>query len=150
MRFGRKSARALVVGGVAAIAVIATSAPALAFGTHAFTPQAPNWSFSDSNGSGTEQILYGTSLSEQWGYKVSATNQALATGNATETADLFCNGSLVTHYGQHIVPIDYQFHGSKGGLNTSCTYETQIHITFPVKGGTATLNAEWDWYITYV
>ncbi|WP_144056949.1 hypothetical protein [Micromonospora lupini] len=41
-------------------------------GNHAFTPQAPSWSFGDGNGSGSEQITYGSSLTEAWGYLLSS------------------------------------------------------------------------------
>ncbi|MEV4498516.1 hypothetical protein AB0J84_22810 [Micromonospora arborensis] len=122
-------------------------------GNHAFTPQAPSWSFGDGNGSGTEQITYGSTLTEAWGYQLSSSVRAIIVGNVTENADLYCGTSKVTNYGQHIVAPTYQFHGSRSGVTNGCSYRTIIYFAFRHNqggGGSGTLTAQWNWVITWV
>ncbi|MEH0971711.1 hypothetical protein V6U77_11305 [Micromonospora sp. CPCC 205546] len=122
-------------------------------GNHAFTPQAPSWSFGDGNGSGTEQINYGSSLSEQWSYQLSAYVRSIIVGNVTQNGDLYCGSSKVTNYGQHVVAPSYLFHGSRGSLTNTCSYRTIITFAFRHNqggGGNGTLTAQWNWVITWV
>lgn len=122
-------------------------------GSHAFTPQAPSWSFGDGNGSGSEQITYGSTLSEAWGYQLSSSVRSIIVGNVTENADLYCGSSKVTNYGQHVVAPTYVFHGSRGSLTNTCSYHTIITFAFRHNqggGGNGTLTAQWNWVITWV
>lgn len=122
-------------------------------GSHSFTPQAPSWSFGDGNGSGTEQINYGSTLSEQWGYQLSAYMRSIIVGNVTQNGDLYCGSSKVTNYGQHIVASSYQFHGSRSNLTNTCSYRTVVTFAFrhnQGSGGNGTLTAQWNWVITWV
>jgi hypothetical protein len=120
--------------------------------SHGFTPQAPSWSFGDGNGSGTEQINYST-LSEQWGYRLSSFVRSIIVGNVTENGDLYCGSSKVTNYGLHVVAPSYHFHGSRGSLTNTCAYRTIVTFAFRHNqggGGNGTLTAQWNWVITWV
>jgi hypothetical protein len=116
-------------------------------GFHTFTRAAPYWSFSDSNGSGSEQMSYSNNR-EQWGYKLSPAVQRIVVGTVNQLGDRY-HGSQRLSYGQHIgYPPDYPFHGSSGGVESRGTYATTQRITFRHNvgsGGTGVVSAQWNW-----
>jgi hypothetical protein len=133
----------------AALGAAATPQVFPSTGAHGFTPQGPFWSFGDGNGSGAEQINYSTST-EMWGYQIGAALRAVIVGNVVENANLYCGSALVTNYGQHVVPSNYQFHGSRGGIGNSCVYHTTIRISYQTGTGGGVLTAQWNWVKTFV
>jgi hypothetical protein len=140
------SPNALVLIAVWILAVIFTSSGTASAavlpstGDHAFTPQAPGWTFGDANGSGSEQISYGNGT-EQWGYRLSPAVQSLTVGAASEIADLYCGDRLVTRYGAHLVEPSYYFHGSAANIGIGCQYHSLISISFKTANGEGNLTA---------
>jgi hypothetical protein len=116
-------------------------------GYHKFTRAVPYWSFSDSNGEGYQQVSYATNT-EQWGYSISTVVRRIVVGNVTQFADLWHGSGIVVHFGQHIVPADYFFHGSSGSVSHSGTYAVTFRASFKCNVGSncsGVLNAKWTW-----
>lgn len=151
---------------IAAIAVllgtIVSATPALAqeFPSpgvyHGITPQAPSWSFGDSNGSGSVQVDYSTRpYNILLGYKMSPQNIALCDGGQTlnETIDLVSRGRVVGHDNHTFEACDYQAH-PVFQVGELANYEMKVLNTFrvTVNGavGTATLRATANFAITLV
>jgi hypothetical protein len=116
-------------------------------GYHVFTKANPFWTFSDGDGTGDQQVNYSNNT-EQWDFVLNEFVQDIVVGNVTQIADLY-HGSTRTHFGQHIAPADYLFHGSTGGVVHGLpTYEVTFLATFNCnieEGCTGSVSARWIW-----
>jgi len=115
-------------------------------GFHTFDRQNPAWLFSDTNGSGGEQMRYSNNR-EMWGYQISPAVQRIIVGNVSQNADRY-HGHDIKHYAHHDVGALYFHHGSSGRIESVGTYATTFRATFRHNvepGGNGVLSAQWNW-----
>lgn len=85
---------------------------------------------------GAFSVRYNGSTSLNWGYKVAAKLVAIASGPMVERgSDWYAGTTFIGHGGQHVVPVDYNLHGTQGRLFNGAQVSWHDLLTFPVEAG---------------